>query len=258
MAENDTTQREPIRGVFSTQEVKKIGSGTSVKKTKVKQYWLVQEISQDDAEVQPINENLIPIGKKRTVSITTLLDRFTPEPEFFITSDMFEDKDSGEVTAEGAPPQKTAADVEGFDISGTPENMEKNARAGFGLGIMYMKRGNSAKAEEIFSKLAAVDADFTAEHKHMFNDFGISLRKEKMHDTALKHYLRANELDGTDENLLHNIARVFFELGDMDSAVEYLERSLEINPSLKPSRLFLNYILKKRRKKSSGPIRMDF
>lgn len=258
MSDNDTPQREPIRGVFSTEEVKKIGTGMTLKKTRVKQYWLVQEASDGIAEVQPINENLIPIGKKRTVSVGTLLERFAPEPDFFVSSDMFDQPEAEEEEATPASAEP-GPEVAGFDISGSPEEVEKNARASFGLGIMYLKRGNNAKAQEIFAKLAEIDAAFAPEHKHMFNDFGISLRKEKLYETALKHYLRARELDNSDENLIHNIARAYFEIGDLDNTHKFLEESLQINPSLKASQLFLNFLNKKKTpKKNSKPIRMDF
>ncbi|WP_461209221.1 tetratricopeptide repeat protein [Desulfocurvus sp. DL9XJH121] len=263
-------QREPIHGVFSTMEIRKVGTGTTQRKTKVKQYWLVREVhenGEDLAEVQPINEHLIPIGKKRTISVGTLLERFSPEPEFYISNQIpapsegegsaILDLDDGELPAPPHP-GTPRAEIEGFELSGAPEEMEKSARASFGLGLTYLKRGNQDKAEGIFLRLAEVDAPFSPAHKHMFNEFGISLRKEKLLGTALKHYLRALDLaPDEDENLLHNIARAYFEQRDFGNAVLFLEKSLQANPNLKESQLFLDYI-QRRRKKSSAPIQMSF
>lgn len=263
--QHDKSQREPIHGVFSTMETRKVGTGTTQRKTKVKQYWLVHELEDELAEVQPINENLIPTGKKRTIAMDTLLDRFTPEPEFFITSDVPEPSsgngsllDMGEPPAakpEAKPrPRPTGPQIEGFDLFGAPEEVEKSARASFGLGLTYLKRGNMTKAVDIFTRLAEADATFDPAHKHMFNEFGISLRKERLLDTALKHYLRALELaTDDDENLHHNIARAYFEKKDIGNAVKFLEQSLRINPALKESKLFLRY-LRRKHESAFGPI----
>ncbi|MBU1002144.1 MAG: tetratricopeptide repeat protein [Proteobacteria bacterium] len=256
-AQDEKSQRDPIHGVFSTMETRKIGTGATQRKTKVKQFWLVHEQEDELAEVQPINENLIPTGKKRTISIGTLLDRFAPEPEFFITSEVPEPgTGNGSMLDMGEPPSTrpetppptplTGPQIEGFDLFGTPEDVEKSARASFGLGLTYLKRGNMNKAVDIFTRLAEADATFDPAHKHMFNEFGISLRKERLLDTALKHYLRALDLaSDEDENLHHNIARAYFEKKDINNAVKFLEQSLEINPGLKESRLFLNYLRRK-------------
>lgn len=279
MPEQDTPPGEtPIQGVFSTMETRKVGTGATQRKTKVKQYWLVRQLDDDLAEVQPINEKLIPVGKKRNVPIGTLLERFSPEPDFYITptggeqppeeiatgpSDSQLDLDDGPLPEPATLPG-LQVEIEGFDLSGTPDEVEKNARASFGLGLMYLKRGNHEKAEEIFTKLAEMDAAFAPVHKHMFNDFGISLRKQRLTDTALKHYLRGLELADDDENLLHNIARAYFEKKDIKNCVKYLERSLEVNPNLKESQLFLKFIRKRegggegKRSGSSKPIVMDF
>lgn len=281
MPTEDTTAHPPIQGVFSTMETRKVGAGTTQRKTKVKQYWLVRQTTTDQAEVQPINEHLIPIGKKRAIAVVTLLERFTPEPDFYIQHPDFLPEpsktplDLDEGVAEAAPPSPPEplpglrVEIEGFELSGTAEDIEKNARAGFGLGLIYLKRGNVEKAESIFTRLAEMDAPFVPEHKHMFNDFGISLRKQSLLDTALKHYLRALELAGEDENLMHNIARAYFEKKDIANCVRYLEKSLEVNPGLKESLLFMKYIAKqgekkadkdkgKRKGKPSGTIRLDF
>jgi len=252
--------RKKLVGVFSTMEMKKVGTGTTMRKTKAKQYWLVKELEEGRVEVQPVTEKLIPVGKKRTVAMEDLLERFEPEPEFIVGLS-FEQKGGetgraiGEFMGAGLGAE---AGIEDFDVSGSPESMEKNARAGFGLGLTYLKRGNLQKAQELFERLAALEADFVPGHKRMFNDFGVSLRKENLYDTALKHYMRALKLSGgKDDNLLHNIARAYFEKNDIKNAVKYLESSLRLNPRHKESKQFLNYI-KKNRKDAVTPIRMDF
>ncbi len=292
----EDTAHPSIRGVFSTMETRKVGTGTTLRKTKVKQYWLVNQLDQELAEVQPINDKLIPVGKKRSIAVSTLLERFAPEPDFYLSPTGFPPEPSeSQLDMEEAAPEEPAepphtepphpeplpaeplpglkVEIEGFELTGSAEDIEKSARAGFGLGITYLRRGNQEKAEDIFSRLAEMDAAFVPEHKHMFNDFGVSLRKQSLFDMALKHYLRALELAGEDDHLLHNIARAYFEKKDIKNCVRYLEKSLEVNPGLTVSQQFLRYLERqengprkgpgsgRRRKKgkaASGPIRLDF
>ncbi|MEW5773431.1 MAG: tetratricopeptide repeat protein [Thermodesulfobacteriota bacterium] len=253
MADSPAKSRtDKLSGVFSTQEVKKVGTGATQRRTKAKQYWLVNELDGDQAEIQPINENLIPIGKKRVIRLEDLLERFEPEPEFYVHTGRASPEALRELRERKAD-GTVEIDLEGFDLTGSPEDVEKSARSSFGLGLTYLKRGNREKAEDIFRRLAEVKADFAPEHKHMFNDFGISLRKQSLLDLAVMHYLRALDLAGNDENLHHNIARAYFEKKDFTAAIKALEMSLAINPDLKESRKFLRYIRRARDKEGAGP-----
>jgi tetratricopeptide (TPR) repeat protein len=232
-----------INGVFSTKESqspKDIGTRSS---SSVKRYWICRQVNDEQVQVQPTNEKLVRIGKARTVPLKVFLDTFEPEPEFYIQAASFRQTPSGKK----AEPQKTGDVIEGFTVSGGPEEIERNARAGFGIGMTYLKRGNRSKAVDIFDRLAGVEADFQAEHKHMFNDFGISLRKERLFQCSLKHYDKALELSEYDEHIHHNLARVYFEMREVDMALRCLKRSLELNPELKESLLFLNYLQKRSR-----------
>lgn len=129
---------------------------------------------------------------------------------------------------------------------------ERNARAGFGLGMSHLKRGNMDKAQELLRRVAVEEGDYVPEHKHMFNEFGVGLRKNQMLDLALLHMRRALSLAPFDEHIYHNMARLYYEKGDKDMARKHLEKSLEINPDFKESRQFLDYLDKhpaKRKKK---------
>ncbi|MFV0348283.1 MAG: tetratricopeptide repeat protein [Halodesulfovibrio sp.] len=123
---------------------------------------------------------------------------------------------------------------------------ERELRAIFGMALMEFKRGNRGKAIGMFEGLVEEDG-LAAAHKHVFTDFGISLRKSKLLDMALIHHLKAAELGRNDEHAHHNVARIYYELGDIDNALRYLHRSLELNPSLVPSERFLRFIRKQRR-----------
>jgi len=143
-----------------------------------------------------------------------------------------------------APPQdKVRLDLEAL------ERLERDARSSFGLGLSHLKRGNKERALSLFEDVAAMEGDFEPEHKHMFNEFGINLRKSGLPDVALKHYRRALSLSPKDENLHHNIARIYWELNDMEGCERELLKSLELNPQLKYSEHFLRFLRRRRRKR---------
>jgi tetratricopeptide (TPR) repeat protein len=143
-----------------------------------------------------------------------------------------------------AAPVVTPAAVSGADEAAAEK--ERELRAVFGMALMELKRGNTDKALVMFEGLVDEDG-LVAVHKHVFTDFGISLRKSKLLDMALIHHLKAVELSRNDEHAHHNVARIYYELGDIHNAVRYLQRSLELNPSLAPSDRFLRFIRKQRR-----------
>ena len=105
-----------------------------------------------------------------------------------------------------------------------------NIRACFGLGISYLHSENEDKALLVLDQLIELESAFSPVYKHLFNEFGIALRKKGLHGEALKYYLKARKLCGDDENLLFNIGRLLFEMGDRARAESVLEKALAMAP----------------------------
>jgi tetratricopeptide (TPR) repeat protein len=231
-----------IEGVFSSRDKGR------------KQYWLVKETGGGSAEVQPINERLAPTGAKRNISLGELLEGFEPEPEFYVDGALKSETPEPEKPA--APRKGVTLDLEGFELSGSAEEVEKSARAAFGMALAHLKRGNRTKARRIFENLAGSEAGFQRVHKHMFNDFGISLRREHLPETAIKLYSRALSLASDDPHLHFNMARVLYEDRNFTEANSHLERALQLDPELMEARMFLEYIRRKRRK-NADKVRID-
>ncbi len=75
-------EKSAIRGVFSTQEIRKVGTGTTTRKTVQKTFWFVEQAG-DVLECQPLNPNFVPSGPKRKITMDELIAKFSPEPEFY-------------------------------------------------------------------------------------------------------------------------------------------------------------------------------
>lgn len=237
--------REPIKGIFSTQEVKQVDTGTGVRKSVQKTFWFVEEVN-GKIEVQPLNANYIPAGKKRFITIEDVIGRFQPEPEFYVTT-VFPKMQELADTVDRADGHRDNGEnfTAEFEYGNALQVDEENVRANFGLGLTYLDRGETSKANNIFERLVKLDAAFEKKHKHLFNEFGINLRKNKMTKQALEYYDRALELSGGDDHLFYNIARAHFEKKDYARCVDFLLKAIASNPDFEVVLKFFVWLLDK-------------
>ena len=244
--EKHTDERGKISGVFSTQSVSKVGTGTTQRKSIQKTYWMVSELDNGQVEIQPLNLNYVPSGPKRTVSKDELLEKFSPEPEFYTYTVYPKMKELQKTVARGDRHRKRGESYSAeYEYNNALKVDEENIRANFGLGLTYLDRGDKDKADDIFQRLVKLDAAFEKEHKHLFNEFGINLRKSKMYEQGVEYYQRALELSDNDENLHYNVARAYFELKQYKKAANHLSRALSLNPEMKEAQKFMDYLQKK-------------
>ncbi len=237
--------KDKLQGAFSTQSVVKVGTGTTQRKTIQKTFWFCKENDAGDVEVQPLNVNYIPSGPTRDVPRDDFLSKFNPEPEFYVSTVFPKMQELNETIVRGEKHRSRGAAYSAeFEFKQATSIDEENVRANFGLGLTYLDRGEQTKANDIFKRLVTLEAAFEQEHKHLFNDFGINLRKNSMFDQALEYYLRAEELVEDDENLYHNIARVYYEKGELEQCLKYLKKSLELNPHMEESLQFMDFLQK--------------
>jgi tetratricopeptide (TPR) repeat protein len=242
----DAERREKIKGVFSTQSVQKVGTGTTTRKMVKKNFWFVEELDGSEVEIQPLNVNYVPSGGKRRIPREDFLEKFSPEPEFYVSTVLPKMRELNQTVEKGEKHREKgetfSAEME-FDTALGID--EENVRANFGLGLTYLERGDERKANDIFHRLVKLEDAFEPEHKHLFNEFGINLRKNRMHDQALEYYKRALGLTNVDENLHYNIARAYFEKQVYDKCAEHLSEALRLNPALDEARRFADYLREK-------------
>lgn len=239
--------REKIKGVFSTQSLVSVGTGTTQRKTIQKTYWFVEEREDKQFDVQPLNVNYVPSGPKKVIPLEDLLQNFSTEPEFYTYTVLPKMREINKTIARADRHRQNGETFSAeMEYSKAIKVDEENVRANFGLGLTYLERGNTEKANDIFQRLVKLETTFDPEHKHLFNEFGISLRKNKMIDQALDYYSRAMELSTHDENLFYNVARAHFEKGDMKQTVDFLYKALELNPQLEEAKKFMDFLKEKK------------
>lgn len=120
---------------------------------------------------------------------------------------------------------------------------EESVRANFGLGLTYVAQGENNRAKEVFFRLANIEAIYQPKHKHLFNEFGIQLRKMGLYDQALEHYNRALTIARRDENLWFNMGRTLHEEGHRaDLAKRAMKKALELNGELVEARCYIEFM----------------
>ncbi|HAS89534.1 MAG TPA: hypothetical protein DCS48_09555 [Desulfovibrio sp.] len=228
------------QGIFSS----RTGDDDIFRDDTQKSYWSVQELESGSVEVQALNSNNIPAGPKLTINRERFMANYNPEPEFYanVVLPSVQAQNERIQRGEGHRHKDEVYSAE-YEFSEAVAVDEENVRANFGLGLTYLERGEVERAENVFKRLVRLNAIYAPEHKHLFNEFGISMRKNGMFEHAIKYYHRAEEICDDDENLFLNISRAYFEKGDLNGCVKYLEKSLILNQDFDEAGLFRDFLL---------------
>lgn len=222
---------EPFISVFSTEKVTRLGTGATACRVTKTVHYLTLELGNGSFEIQELNALMLPSGPKDTISRDELLAKYLPEPEVYHKQVLPQMEKLTSALAWGDRYRRQekyfSAETE-YDKALALD--QDNVRATFGIGICYVTMRNMDKAQTVFQKLVTMDAAFLPKHKHLFNEFGIALRKAEMYPQAMEYYGRALTWDPKDENLLYNLARAAYQLGDMTTAAERAGEALDIRP----------------------------
>ncbi|OEU71425.1 MAG: hypothetical protein BA863_15935 [Desulfovibrio sp. S3730MH75] len=232
-----------IVGTFSSIIKQEIGVGATKRKVVHEFLYYAEEHDNEEIALRPLNDKYVPIGEEQIISKDELLESFTAEIELHTKSVFPAMKELSKCLARADRQRQLGkhftAEMEYGKVLNIDEN---NIRAIFGMGLCYLERQDDAKSKDLFSRLIELDAAFSTEHKHIFNDFGISLRKNKKHTEAIEFYTKALNFCSDDENLLFNIARCLYEIKKKKEACDYLDQCLEINPDFKEATKLKTFI----------------
>jgi tetratricopeptide (TPR) repeat protein len=238
-------------GVYSS-----LGSGSKEGRGsgKRKRYWFAWDCGDAGYQVQELDRAFQPLSEAAPIDPSTFCASFAQEPSILATPIL-----KGPVAA--AQRQAQA----GVPLAKTPEQLaaertevENHLRAHFGALLLKTRRGgDSQSALKALLDIADVEEGIVPEHKYMFAEFGINLRKGKLPEAALAHAKRVLSLAPDDSHAHFNIARIYYTLGKLDEAEQHLLTALEFAPDLECARDFLAYIGRERRQKELDSPRMQ-
>ena len=229
--------------VCSKRTTLKVGTGTTVKKEDSTLYYYAKQVDDDLLDLQSLNAQFAPSGPTVTVTMAELITQYQPEVDLFLSKVKPVMQKIAKAVARG---DRHRSNGHPFSAAMEYRNAlgldEKNVRALFGLGLTYMQYDQPDKAQAVFEELMALDGFARPEYKHLFNEFGIELRKRNMISESIRYYSRAIELCATDENLFFNLARALFHGERFGEAERVLDSCLELNPFHGEAKRFKAYL----------------
>ena len=108
---------------------------------------------------------------------------------------------------------------------------ELELRESFRKAILRLKRPRDRDAAlRTLQNLSDVEEGIEQVHKHMFADFGVSLRQNTLLELALHCCQRVLELAPDDDHAHFNAARILFEMNRYDDSKKHLMQAMEIDP----------------------------
>jgi tetratricopeptide (TPR) repeat protein len=241
-----------IQGFFFEESTITLGTGHTQKTQKVKNYCQAEQVNEETVKLTFLGNEGKPTGIVIEIAYDEFLKRYTLDPNFRVKT-----KDEAERDRHIAIAEKQRARGENYSAEFEYTNALKidpeSVRANFGIGTLYMEMGDVAKAKNVFQKLSEIQAIFEDENKHLFNEFGIELRKANMIDEAFANYQKAITISPNDEHLHFNVARIYYDKKEWENALEWLQKAIEINPHFRDAKVFEALILKQMNDQGNTP-----
>ncbi len=231
------------RMIYLKQEEIKLGFGSTGKTTQLQNYYEASAIDETRVELRLLDIQDQPMGKPIIVDRETLSKEYAHCPEYFKNK-----KDPKKLRAEEHVAQgdeylqkKKLLSAE-FEYQQALTIDDKHLKANMGMGRTLSAQGKEEEAKEYFTKLSSIDDLYEEENKHLFNELGIELRKKGMFDESIVNYQKAIAIDPGDPVLYYNLARAYFEKGEIGLCREQAEKALHAKPDFKEAEDFIQRI----------------
>ncbi|EHJ49418.1 Tetratricopeptide TPR_2 repeat-containing protein [Solidesulfovibrio carbinoliphilus subsp. oakridgensis] len=236
---------EPCRilGVYVLTKAAQTGHGATARTYAQETRWFVRRMGDEDYSLQALNANSIPSGPTTTITKGELARNYRPEPGYYEKRCLpFIESLKKKIAL--AEKHLSEDDLDGAEKEFCKALLldEKNPEANIALGKIHLQKGDGRKLAAALRRIFDIDALFQEEERHLFNDFGMRLRKEGHFTEAMAFYGKAVERNGADPHLHFNIARVLADAGDTDAARTHLEEALALSPDFTEARRFLAHL----------------
>lgn len=228
-------ESERIDGYYAEKVKISLGTGATKRQTTGENIFLAKERPDGTVEMSLLNLKGEPTNISEVVEREEFLRRCHPKKDYLPPSKKIDD---------GHLRKKAEADKRAsrgnlhlkrkeynsaeFEYDSALKIDEENVRAHYGLGKLHLEKGEKEKARAIFRQLSQIEALFEEENKHIFNDFGIDLRQNKMYDEAIANYSKALEISPHDPILHFNLARAYIGNEMWSEALTSLEKALAL------------------------------
>jgi len=234
-----------ILGVYCLVKAAGTGHGATARTYEQKTLWFVRRTEDDEYVVQALNANSIPSGPLTIITKGEFIKNYTPEVGYY------EKRcrpfiDSLQKKLDQADKYLAEDDLDAAEKEFCKALLldEKHPKANIELGKIHLQKGDGKKLAAAMRRLMSNDAIFQEQERHLFNEFGISLRKEKHFPEAIAFYGKALEHNGDDAHLHFNIARALAESGNLEESVAHLETALSLDAGFDAALKYRDYLAK--------------
>ena len=230
------------RKIYFKQEEIKLGCSSTAKATTVENYYQVVEIDEKNVQVQLLDLNDHPFGEVRLIEKEELKE-YTSCPDYFKNKKSLKEQMVEKYIEHGDRHYGNREFYSAeYEYNQALSLNDRHLKANLGKGKTLYAKGEKEEAQKVFNKLSNLDALYEVDNKHIFNEFGIELRKGGMFEEALSNYLKAISIDPSDEVLYYNLGRVYYEKKEHEKAIEQLTLALSLKPDFKEAQEFLSKI----------------
>lgn len=208
-------------------------------------FYFVWKLENASFVMQKLDKSLAPTGPLRLVTQERLDSSYMSEPSILAapisTPDFRQlniDQEKGHKAA--ALTDDTLAELE---KARKTKQVEMDLRSSFDKALRALSRPRDRKgALAAIEQLANATNGIVPAHKHMFRDFGVSLRKKSLPKLALQCAKRVVELSPNDDHAHFNIARILNILGMKEEAAAHVRKAIELDKSETVYRKLQTYI----------------
>lgn len=215
-------QKSKFLGVYSRRNVAALRSSGK------NRLYFVWKLSSDGYAIQELDKAFLPKSDVVKIPDDLFKASFVLEPAILAmpveTPDLsiLEKKGEPEENARPAPPKDRK-------IS-RARQLENDMRSNFRKALSALVRPRERQgALAALEQLVRLKRGILPEHKHMFRDFGVSLRKKNLINLALESAARVLEFSPDDDHAHFNIARIYALQGAHSKAIAHLERAINLN-----------------------------
>lgn len=191
--------------------------------------FFVWDNGQGSFDVQRVSADFKPVDLIQTLSPRRFKEQYVLEPDIDIL------------------PDGSAAPIRGTLSSPCAKEVENTLREHFRKALLRCRRPHDRDAAvKSLQTLAEVEEGIEPQHKHMFADFGISLRKERQYALALAFCKRVLTMAPHDDHAHFNAARILLEMGNLDGAEQHILAAKDMNPANRIYERMLSHLKRER------------
>ena len=251
----DGQSGEEISGYYIETVKISLGIGATKRSTTGENIFLAEELPNGEVKLSLLNMAGRPTSIVETVEKEEFFQRCKPKPDFVPPDkrekvDKVKEKADRHASRGNLDLQKKEYNSAEFEFSSSLELDEEHGRANYGMAKLHIEKGEVDEAKAVLDKLTNIEALFEDENKHVFNEFGIDLRRMKMFDQALDSYRKSLEINSQDPILNFNMGRALIDKKQFAEALACMDRALELKDDF-PEALKLGQLLRKKLNKGT-------